>query len=63
MRAYYVKVFRHLLSTTVLTGFLGEVNSCSQRSGTRGYVDRQRENVSTEKVDAGGDRECKLQPT
>jgi hypothetical protein len=28
----YVKVFRHLLSTTVLTGFLGEVNSCSQRS-------------------------------
>src|SRR5918997_5708216 len=23
MRAYYVKVFRHLLSTAVLTGFLG----------------------------------------
>ena len=26
MRAYYVKVFRHLLSTTVLTGFLGGNN-------------------------------------
>ena len=26
MRAYYVKVFRHLLSTTVLTSFLGASN-------------------------------------
>jgi hypothetical protein len=26
MRAYYVKVFRHLLSTTVLTCFLGVSN-------------------------------------
>jgi hypothetical protein len=26
MRAYYVKVFRHLLSTTVLTGFLSGLN-------------------------------------
>jgi hypothetical protein len=26
MRAYYVKVFRHLLSTTVLTGFLSASN-------------------------------------
>jgi hypothetical protein len=26
MRAYYVKVFRHLLSTTVLTGFLSGAN-------------------------------------
>jgi hypothetical protein len=26
MRAYYRKVFRHLLSTTVLTGFLGGAN-------------------------------------
>jgi hypothetical protein len=26
MRAYYVKVFRHLLPTTVLTGFISGVN-------------------------------------
>jgi hypothetical protein len=26
MQAYYVKVFRHLLSTTVLTGFMGGTN-------------------------------------
>jgi hypothetical protein len=26
MRAYYVKVFRHMLSTAVLTGFLGGSN-------------------------------------
>jgi hypothetical protein len=26
MRAYYWKVFRHLLSTTVLTGFLAGMN-------------------------------------
>jgi hypothetical protein len=26
MRAYYVKVFRHLLSTAVLTGFFGTTN-------------------------------------
>jgi hypothetical protein len=26
MRAYYVKVIRHILSTTVLSGFLGGSN-------------------------------------
>ena len=26
MRAYYVKVFRHMLSTAILTGFLGGTN-------------------------------------
>jgi len=26
MKAYYVKVFRHLLSTAVLTGFIGGTN-------------------------------------
>jgi hypothetical protein len=26
VRAYYAKVFRHLLSTTVLTGFVGGAN-------------------------------------
>jgi hypothetical protein len=26
MRAYYVKVIRHMLSTAVLTGFLGGAN-------------------------------------
>jgi hypothetical protein len=26
MQAYYAKVFRHLLSTTVLTGFVGGAN-------------------------------------
>jgi hypothetical protein len=43
-RLYYVKVFRHLLSTTMLTGFAGGTN-CS----VLGIVHRHEERMRSEK--------------